>query len=156
MEGPNVVREGRLDAEGSFDALMRLADSWQARWDRRRRFGWRFTLAAWATMTTALACAYCGIAFPIALPALIFFAQAYVVTRLHLKNADDDNVVLQLRREAEAMAHRPPTLPGRPQSAAGWRTVARALTDNSVVAQIAPAACAALVLTEGLWSGTLQ
>lgn len=135
---------------------MRLADNWQERWDRRRQFEWTFTFATWATIGIAAVCAYCSVAIPIAVPALIVLGHAYVVTRAHLKNARDDNLVLHLRREAESMAHRSPVLPEKTGPVGGWRTIAAAFTDYSTAAQIIPTALAAYVTIDRLWSGPLQ
>lgn len=153
---PRAVRERGLYSDQSFDALMRLADRRQERWDRRRHFEWRLTFAIWTITTIALVCAYCGVIIPVALPALIVVAQGYIVSLIHLENMRDDCVVLQLHREAEAMTHRPQILPEKTASVHGWRAFASALTDYTTVAQIGPTALAAFVLTEKLLAGTMQ
>ncbi|HEY3778481.1 MAG TPA: hypothetical protein VGL35_10530 [Rhizomicrobium sp.] len=151
-----MVREVRLDNDRSFDALMRLADCWQQKWDRRRHLEWNFTFAVWAVFAVAFVCASYGARLPLALPMLIFLAQAYIVTQIRLQNDRDGRVVLQLRREAEAIAHRPQTLPEQSGQQCRWRRVVSAVTHYSTVAQIAPTAFAALVLTQNLWNAGVQ
>lgn len=152
-DGPiRIDRDSRLSRDQLFDALMRLADSWQSRWDRRRHLEWTITFGIWAVLIVAFVAADYGASLPLAMPALIFLAHACIVTQMRVRNERDSVVVLQLRREAEGLAHHVHILPDRVGGANGWRSIARALLHYSLVAQLVPTALGVFMLSERLWN----
>lgn len=146
--------ETRLARDELFDALMRLADCWQKKWDRRRSLEWKVTSGIWVVAAIGFVAADAGSAISLALPAVIVLVHAYVLVQIRLLNEADGCIVLQLRREAEALTHRFQILPDVPTPKAALPRIAQAFFHYSVVIQVTPTAVAAVILTQKLWNMT--
>ena len=84
-----------------FDALLRLRDTWQKKWDARVANEWRISFGVWTILALGIAQKFEHHSIFWLLPVAVISAHAYILLGIRKKNTQDGKICLYYLREAE-------------------------------------------------------